>query len=88
MDVSSWAQRVGKLVRMCRRTDHTTAEEIFSAQIDVGRIDRQSLARELLSLGVGIHTACRVLATPAHRELPDSWAEWRSSRLGPGEELG
>jgi len=72
---------------MCRRTDPTTADEIFSAQIDVGLIDRQSLARELLSCGVTLYTACRVLATPDHRELPDYWAEWRSSRLGQGEEF-
>jgi len=53
---------------MERRTDTLTAQHIRNAQAAKWRINRQQLARELLRHGVDLVTACRVLATPRHRQ--------------------
>lgn len=53
---------------MDRRTDALTAQHIRNAQAAKWRINHQALARELLRHGVSVVTACRVLATPLHRQ--------------------
>lgn len=53
---------------MCRRTDALTAQHIRNAQAAKWRCNRQQLARELVRHGVDVATACRVLATPDHRQ--------------------
>lgn len=58
---------------MDRRTDTLTAQHIRNAQAAKWRINRQALARELIRRGVDIDIACRVLATPRHRQSDTIW---------------
>lgn len=58
---------------MCRRLDALTAQHIRNVQAAKWRCNRQALARELMRRGVNIDTACRVLATPRHRQSDTIW---------------